>query len=118
MNIPDTLRKAKEILKDRGWTGDTGDSGLMGDSEGRLCILGAVGVAIAGNEFDTGDYCFFKDEFPGDVAESLAWEVPPQYIELTDCEHPYQILYEYNDASDLDSVLEIIDKAIAKETAR
>lgn len=106
MSVLAGLKKTREILEKRGRTsGDLIDRGTC-----RVCLLGAIGLAVLGDEFeDYPDYAHFHS---GGAASPVVDELL-KYVS----KHwgSYEDIYRFNDvtASTDDDVFALIDQAIA-----
>lgn len=116
--VLEQLQKTREVLEERG----RGVGALISPITGKVCLLGAVGIAVAGEDFRSeyaGDgYGVFTSGKPGfDVVAGLAEQIValkknpriPPVISAT----PAETVYRFNDRGATDEdVFEVIDRAI------
>ncbi|WP_100460539.1 DUF6197 family protein [Mycobacteroides abscessus] len=121
--VLEQLQKTREVLEERG----RGTGALISAMTGKVCLLGAVGVAVAGEDFRSeyaGDgYEVFKSGKPAfDVVAGLAEQIValkkdpriPPVISAT----PAETVYRFNDRGATDEdVFEVIDRAIEARKA-
>lgn len=121
--VLEQLQKAREVLAERG----RGVGALISPITGKVCLLGAVGIAVAGEDFRSeyaGDgYEVFRSGKPGfDVVAGLAEQIValkkspriPPVISAT----PAETVYRFNDRGATDEdVFEVIDRAIEARKA-
>lgn len=121
--VLEQLQKTREVLEERG----RGTGALISAMTGKVCLLGAVGIAVAGEDFRSeyaGDgYEVFRSGKPGfDVVAGLAdqivalnrdpWTLP--VVSTT----PAETVYRFNDRGATDEeVFEVIDRAIETRKA-
>lgn len=130
MTVLDGLKATRKALEDRGRT-----SWVLVDDDGCLCLLGALGVGVIGDEYaipSQVDYSPFgrKGEASAHVRELLR-DLPDEWLAtLTDedfgpysveelredmlSDHDYDQLCEFNDAHDDEYVFGLLDRTIAR----
>lgn len=121
--VLEQLQKTREVLEERG----RGTGALISAMTGKVCLLGAVGIAVAGEDFRSGyagdGYGVFTSGEPGfDVVAGLAEQIValkknpriPPVISAT----PAETVYRFNDRGATDEdVFEVIDRAIEARKA-
>ncbi|OHT67809.1 hypothetical protein [Mycobacteroides chelonae] len=121
-SVLDQLKKTREVLETRGRT-----IGTLVRSDCRVCLLGAIGVAVLGESYaDKPTYAVFDKTVEGfneeayAVVESLFPYLPDSY-QYEYVAQNYDDVVAFNDTDaefDDEKVFNLIDRAIAGLEAR
>lgn len=122
MSVIEGLKKTREVLETRGRI-----VGHLVGNDCRVCLLGAIGVAVLGDSYaDSPTYAVFDKTQPGfdaeayAVVESLFPHLPDKYqYEYVAQNYDDVVSFNDNDAEfDDEKVFNLIDRAIAGLEAR
>jgi hypothetical protein len=102
MSVFEHLKLTKEILLERGRCG-----GELVEQDGKCCLLGAVGLAVFGDDWDPA-YTDLEKFDAARVISALSAFVPNMYTEDL-----IERLWRFNDRNKSDDVVfAVLDKAI------
>lgn len=102
------IKEAAKILKERGWC-----TGMVEDEKGRVCAVGALNMAYAG---DPREFKF--SEFLDAAGERIVKHLPPEFQRTGDGRDNLDNLIEWNNTTckGKGEIIKLFRKAAKEET--